>query len=99
MYKRQPLDHLEALRKMLAKRFLWSVLTCGYEAWTLGKIERRKLEAIEMWVWTKTTRTSWMDKESNEQVFAEVKKDRSLLKIIIKRKTNRSVTCYYTINS
>ena len=42
------------VRKRLAKTFVCSVVTYGLEAWTLGKIERRKMEAMEVWVWRRT---------------------------------------------
>ena len=61
-------------------------LTYGCEARTLGKIERRKLEPMEICVWRRTMRMSWMDKKNNEQVLTEVNEDRSLLKMIGRRR-------------
>ena len=42
-------NHLSMkVRKRFAKKFVWNVLTYGCGASTIGKIERRKLEAMEM---------------------------------------------------
>ena len=74
------------IRKHFAKTFVWSVLTYGCEAWTLGKAEKKRLEAMEMWIWRRMKKTSWVERKSNDQVLIEVNENRTLLKYIGRRK-------------
>lgn len=74
------------IRKQFAKTFVWSVLMYGCEAWTLGKAEEKRLEAMEMWIWRRITRTSWVERKTNEQVLREVNEGRTLLRDIRRRK-------------
>lgn len=76
------------LRKRLAKCYVWSVLAYGSEAWTMGKKERDRVEAFEMWVWRRMERISWTDHVSNEQVLDRVHERRTLLGKIYERKGN-----------
>jgi hypothetical protein len=52
-------------RKKFIKTYVWSVMTYGSETWTLGRQEKTRLEAAEMWLWRRVNRTSWMDRKSN----------------------------------
>ena len=54
------------------------------ETWTLRKKERDKLNALEMWVWRRMEKVSWMDKKKNEQVLREVGEERRLLQSVEK---------------
>jgi len=73
-------------RKKFLKTLVWSVLTYGCETWTLGKQERTKLEAAEMWFWRRMTKTSWTERKSNVIILHEINENRELLKVIAKRK-------------
>uniref|UniRef100_A0A8D8V5T2 Uncharacterized protein n=1 Tax=Cacopsylla melanoneura TaxID=428564 RepID=A0A8D8V5T2_9HEMI len=53
-------------RKKFIKTFVWSVLLYGCETYTLNKNEKQRSEAMEMWMWRKMTRTSWIEKKSND---------------------------------
>lgn len=74
------------IRKEFIKTLVWSVLQYGCETWTLKKYETQRLEAMEMWMWRKMTRTSWTEKKTNERVLQEVGERRNLMKSIAKRK-------------
>lgn len=73
-------------RKRFIKTFVWSVLTYGCETWTIGKYEKERLKAAEMWMWRKMTKTKWIEKKSNERVLAEVKEKRYFIETIMNRK-------------
>jgi hypothetical protein len=45
-------------RKKFIKSYMWSVKTYGSETWTLGRQEKKRLEAAEMWLWRRVNRTS-----------------------------------------
>jgi hypothetical protein len=37
-------------RKQYAKTFFWSVAIYGSEAWTIGKVDQKRLEVFEIWL-------------------------------------------------
>ncbi|KAJ4428339.1 hypothetical protein ANN_24358 [Periplaneta americana] len=75
------------LRKRLVKCFVWSVALYGAETWTLRRSEEKRIEAFEMWVWTRMERVKWTDRIRNE-VLETVGEERMMLKLIRKRKRN-----------
>jgi hypothetical protein len=75
-----------ATRKRLIKTYVWSVALYGSETWTLGKKEKDKLEAFEMWCWRKMNRIRWIDRKTNEEVLREIGEKRQLMKQIKLRK-------------
>lgn len=50
----------------------------GYKAWTLGKEEKRKLEAFELWRYRNKLKIRWMGRITNEQVLNRKGEKRSL---------------------
>ena len=34
----------------------------GAETWTMRKVERKKVDAFEMWCWRRVTRVSWIER-------------------------------------
>ena len=67
------------------KAYIWSILLCGCECWTLTKDLERRLEAAKMWYTRRIMRISWTEKKSNKEVMEMAKYKRSLLKTIRKR--------------
>ena len=41
------------LRQATKKKLVWSVATYAAETWTINKSDKKRLEAMEMWVWRK----------------------------------------------
>ena len=75
------------LKITLTKCFIWSVLTYASETWTLTSALEKRLEAAEMWMYRRMTRTSWKDKKTNEKVLKELGlNETSLVKTIQQRK-------------
>ena len=60
----------------MVKTLVWSTLLYGSETWTLRKEDIRKLEAVEMWMWRRMERVSWMDKITNEEILNKVREKR-----------------------
>jgi len=50
------------------------------------QIDRRRLEAFEMWIWSRMEKISWRDKVTNKEVLRRVNKDRQILNCIWHRK-------------
>ena len=51
------------LRLRLTKCFVWSAFIYACETWTLTAEMERRIDALEMWLYRRITRTSWKDKE------------------------------------
>ena len=68
------------------KCYVWSVLLYGSETWTVRKKEKDKIMALEMRIWRKMQKISWVEKISNEEVMTRINESRKLWNIIQKRK-------------
>ncbi|KAF0752817.1 THAP-type domain-containing protein [Aphis craccivora] len=44
------------------------VLLYGCETWTINEQDKKKLEAIEMWIWRRLLKISWTERKSNVDV-------------------------------
>jgi len=42
------------LKKRIVKCLVWSVATYAAETWTLREVDRKKIEAFEMWIWRRS---------------------------------------------
>jgi len=60
------------LKKRTVKSVLWSVMLHASEKWSMTQADRKRLEAVEMWIWRRMEKVSWMDKISNEEVLQRV---------------------------
>ena len=67
-------------KKRLMKCYIWSVLTYGCESWTLSKRDESRLEAMELWIYRRTKKISWIDKKTNKEVLEMMGEERRLLK-------------------
>ena len=56
------------VRRRAVKTYIWSTLLYGAEAWTINKEMEKRLEAMEMWMWRRMMRVSWVERKSNEEV-------------------------------
>ena len=74
-------------RKQYVKSFVWSVALYGSEAWTIGKVDQKRLEAFETWCWRRMLKIKWTDKIRNEEVYRRVEEKRTLWNTIEKRRT------------
>ena len=75
-------------KKRIIKALVWSVALYGCETWTLRMDEKRRLEALEMWLWRRMEKISWTEHISNDEVFRRVGEKRILLDKIVERQKN-----------
>ena len=47
----------------LVKTLVWTVLAYGAESWILMVRDERKITSMEMWLWRRMMRISWMENE------------------------------------
>src|SRR6218665_690306 len=69
------------LKKRIIKSMIWSVLY-RLETWTMRKVDIKRLEAFEMWIWHRMERICWMEHRTNEEILKMVDEKRSLIGII-----------------
>ena len=63
--------------------YVWSVLLYGCETWTILKVMKDRLMAVEVWFLRRMLKILWTEKKSNEEtVFKEAKVHRTLMKRI-----------------
>ena len=49
----------------LVKAMVFPVVMYGYESWTVKKVERRRIDAFELWRWRRLLRVPWTAGRSN----------------------------------
>ena len=49
----------------LVKAMAFPVVMYGYESWTIKKAEHQRIDASELWCWTRLLRVPWTARRSN----------------------------------
>ena len=65
-------------RKKAFKTHVGSTLLCGCEAWTVSRKMKGRLEAMEMWCWTRMLRVRWSERRSNANILKAIGSRREL---------------------
>ena len=55
----------------LVKAMVFPVVMYGCESWTVKKAERRRIDAFEMWRWTRLLRVPWTTR-SNQSILKKI---------------------------
>ena len=50
----------------LVKAMVFPVVMYGGESWTMKKAEHRRIDAFELWCWTRLLRVPWTARRSNQ---------------------------------
>ena len=80
--------HLQIkIRKLFIKTYVWSVALYGSESWTLSTLDKKRIEAFEMWTWRKIMKISWRERKSNTEVLNLIKEPRQIIRMMEIRKT------------
>ena len=70
----------------LVKATVFPVVMYGCENWTVKKAERRKIDAFELWYWTRLLRVPWTARRSNLSILKEITPGCSLEGLMLKLK-------------
>ena len=70
----------------LVKAMVFPVVMDGCEGWTVKKAERRRIDAFELWCWTRLLRVSWTAGRSNQSILKEISPGCSLEGMMLKLK-------------
>ena len=56
------------------------------ESWTIKEAEHRRIEAFELWCWTRLLRVPWTARRSNQSILKEISPEYSLEGLMLKLK-------------
>jgi len=68
------------------KATAFPVVMYGCECWTIKKAECQRIDAFELWCWTRLLRVPWTAKRSNQSILKEISPGYSLEGLILKLK-------------
>ena len=56
----------------LVKAMVFTVVMYGCESWTIKKAEHRRIDAFELWYWSRLLRVPWTARRSNQSILMEI---------------------------
>ena len=65
---------------------VFPVVLYGCESWTIKKVERRRINAFELWNWRRLLRVPWAARRSNQSILKEISPEYSLEGLMLKLK-------------
>ena len=77
----QPRQHIKRQRHTLptkvrlVKAMVLPVAMYGCESWTIKKVERRRIDAFELWCWRGLLRIPWTARSSDQSILKEISPD------------------------
>ena len=66
--------------------YVFPVVMCGCESWTVKKAERQRIDAFELWCWRRLLRVHWTARRSNQSILKEISPGCSLEGLMLKLK-------------
>ena len=70
----------------LVKATVFPVVMYGCESWTIKKAKCRRIDAFELWCWTRLLRVPWTARRSNQSILKEISPGYSLEGLMLKLK-------------
>ena len=70
----------------LVKAMVFPVVMYGCESWTIKKAERQRIDAFELWCWSRLLRVPWTARRSNQSILKEISTEYSLKGLMLKLK-------------
>ena len=70
----------------LVKAMVFPVVMYGCESWTVKKMERRRIDAFELWCWRRLLRVPQTARRSNQSILKEISPGCSLEGLMLKLK-------------
>ena len=70
----------------LVKTMVFPVVMYGCESWIVKKAECRRIDAFELWCWTRLLRVPWTERRSNQFILKEISPKYSLEGLMLKLK-------------
>ena len=64
----------------------------GCQSWTIKKVERRRIDAFELWCWRRLLRAPWTARRSSQSILKEISPGCSAEGLMLKLKLNSLAT-------
>ena len=71
----------------LVKSMVFPVVIYGCESWTVKKAEHQKIDAFELWCWSRLLRVPWTARRSNQSILKEISSEYYLEGLMLKPET------------
>ena len=78
--------HYFATKVCLVKAMVFPVVIYGCESWIIKKAERQRIDAFELWCWSRLLRFPWTSRRSNQSILKEISPGCSLKGLMLKLK-------------
>ena len=70
----------------LVKAMVFPVVMYGCKSWIRKKAEHQRIDAFEVWCWTRVLRVPWAARRSNQSILKEINPGISLEGMVLKLK-------------
>ena len=70
----------------IVKAMVFPVVMNSCESWTVKKVECRRIDAFELWCWSRLLRVPWTARRSNQSILREINPEYSLEGLVLKLK-------------
>ena len=71
---------------LLVKTMVFPVVMYRCESWTIKEAEHWKIDAFELWCWSRLLRVPWTSRRSNQSILKEISPEYSLEGLMLKHK-------------
>ena len=79
---RKVITNLDSLLK--SKDISFSIAMYGCESWNTEKAKCQRIDAFELWCWTRLLRVPWTARRSNQSILTEINPECSLEGLMLK---------------
>ena len=66
------MTNLDTIKVCLVKAMVFPVVMYGCESWTIKKVECGRIDAFELWCWSRLLRVPWTARRSNQSILKEI---------------------------
>ena len=74
----------------IVKALVFPIVLYGAESWTMRKLERKMIDAFELWCWRRLLRVTWIDRKTHVWIIDNTKPEWTLESRIVK-----ASLCYF----
>ena len=68
----------------IVKAMVFPVVMYGCESWSIKKAKHQRIDALELWCWTRLLRVPWTARGSNQSILKEINPEYSLEGLMLK---------------
>ena len=88
----KPRQHIKKQKRTLPtkvhliKAVVFPVVMYGCESWTVKKAEHQRIDAFELWCWSRLLRVPWTSRRSKQSILKEINSEYSFKGLMLKLK-------------